>query len=227
MSVTAPQSRSAENAAALPLSYPHQDPVFRVGQMSYTEFIAFDRGAEEGKQELIRGKVFRMPGATMNHNRITLDASLAFIHALTSANKPGEVFADGQKVFVNEQSVFYPDVMVVFGETRADAHDALLNPAVILEVLSDSTAAFDRGEKFEYYPQITSLQHYILVEQNRVSATHFQKIAGNLWAIVGQHNSLADTLNVAMDDAELPIPLSVLYRRIPFSPASAPDPSEG
>lgn len=196
-------------------SYPHHDSTLIVGHMTHAEYIAFDSTATV-KHELIQGKVVRMPGAKVNHNRIAADAFRTFADAFDATGKQGEVFPDGQKVFVSERLVFYPDMMVIVGETRADASESLLNPAVVLEVLSPSTAAFDRGEKFEYYQQIASLQHYILVEQERISVTHFEKIAGNLWAITGTYNALSDSLTLTIDDAPLLIPLSAIYRRVTF-----------
>ena len=78
---------------------------------------------------------------------------------------------------VQTGSYFYPDVVVVCGEPRFedDTFDTLLNPVVVIEVLSPSTAAFDRGEKFEHYKQLASLQEYILISQDSVRVEHYQR----------------------------------------------------
>lgn len=72
---------------------------------------------------------------------------------------------------------FYPDVVVACGEPRFedDVFDTLLNPIVIVEVLSPSTAVYDRGEKFKHYQQLTSLQDYILISQNRFHVEHYRR----------------------------------------------------
>ena len=89
-----------------------------------------------------------------------------------------EVFAGDMRVRTSPAiSYFYPDVIVVCDEQRFedDAFDTLFNPIVVIEVLSPSTAAYDRGEKFEHYKQLTSLQAYTLVSQDRVHVEYYRR----------------------------------------------------
>ncbi len=80
-----------------------------------------------------------------------------------------------------DTSYFYPDVVVVCGEPQFEdnSFDVLLNPVLIVEVLSPSTADYDRGEKFEHYKQLISLQEYIIVSQNRVHIEHYLRFGGD------------------------------------------------
>ena len=112
-------------------------------------------------------------------------------------------------------SYFYPDVAVVCDEPRFedDVFDTLLNPTVVVEVLSRSTAAYDKGEKFESYKQIASLQEYILVSQDRVNVErHFR--LGTQWRAI-EFQELADIL--PLDSIRCELPLGHIYRRVKFT----------
>ena len=112
-------------------------------------------------------------------------------------------------------SYYYPDVIVVCGEPRFedDTFDTLLNPILVIEVLSPSTAAFDRGEKFEHYKQIASLQEYILVSQNNVRVEHYRR-QGSQW-IHNTFEHLEDMLPLA--SIKCTLPLRAIYRRVMFN----------
>ena len=122
-----------------------------------------------------------MSGASRSHNRITVDITIQLGNQLIDS--ACEVFASEMRVRTSpEVSYFYPDIIVVCGEPRFedDTFDTLLNPIIVIEVLSPSTAAFDRGEKFEQYKQIASLEEYILISQDRVRVEHYPSpSAGN------------------------------------------------
>ncbi len=108
----------------------------------------------------------------------------------------------------------FPDITIVCGPWQIDHYDRLRNPLLIVEVLSESTEAEDRGPKFAEYQSIDSLQHYVLVEQYQIGVTHFAKGANGEWAEVATYRDLSDNLTFAVGEQTAAIPLSRIYRKI-------------
>ena len=136
------------------------------------EYLAFERKATT-KHEYLAGEIVAMSGASFDHNFITGD----IFGELRAQLRGGrcKVAASDMRVKVSKTgSYFYPDVVVFCGEPQAEdsTSDTLLNPTLIIEVLSPSTEARDRGEKFWHYQQLASLQEYILVSQDQVRVEH-------------------------------------------------------
>ena len=174
------------------------------------EYLAWER-KQPFKNEYHNGQIIAMSGASRAHNRITVDITIQLGNQLMDGEC--EVFAGDMRVRTSPTlSYFYPDVIVVCGEPRFedDTFDTLLNPVLVIEVLSPSTAAFDRGEKFEHYKQIASLQEYILVSQDRVHVEHDQ-CQETQW-IHNTFQGLEDTLSLA--SIECTLPLRAIYRRV-------------
>ena len=174
------------------------------------EYLAWER-KQPFKNEYYNGQIIAMSGASRSHNRITLDTATQLNIQLMDSGC--EVFAGEMRVRTSPTvSYYYPDVIVVCGEPRFedDTFDTLLNPILIIEVLSPSTAAFDRGEKFEHYKQIASLQEYILISQDSVRVDHYHR-QQTQW----NHNifqRLEDVLSLA--SIECGVPLRAIYRRV-------------
>lgn len=174
------------------------------------EYLAWER-KQPFKNEYHNGQIIAMSGASRAHNRITVDITTQLNNQLMEGEC--EVFAGEMRVRTSpEVSYFYPDVIVVCGEPRFedDTFDTLLNPIVVIEVLSPSTAAFDRGEKFEYYKQLVSLQEYILISQNNVRLEHYCR-QETQW-IHNTFQRLEDILSLASIECEGP--LRAIYRRV-------------
>jgi Uma2 family endonuclease len=125
------------------------------------------------------------------------------------------VFANEMRVSIpSVKSYFYPDIGVVCEEPRFedDVFDTLLNPKVIVEVLSPSTEAYDRGEKFVHYRQLQSLQEYILVSQDKVRVEHYFRQTQQ-WVLT-DFQQLEQQLPLPSIQCELP--LQEIYERVPF-----------
>ena len=177
------------------------------------EYLAWER-KQPFKNEYYNGQIVAMSGASRSHNRITVDITIQLGNQLM--NSECEVFASEMRVRTSPAiSYFYPDVIVVCGEPRFedDTFDTLLNPMLVVEVLSPSTAAFDRGEKFEHYKQIASLEEYILVSQNNVRVEHYRR-QGSQW-IHNTFEHLEDMLPLA--SIECTLSLRAIYRRVMFN----------
>ena len=174
------------------------------------EYLTWER-KQPFKNEYHNGQIIAMSGANRWHNHITLDTAIHLNNQLMESER--EVYASQMRVRTSPTvSYLYPDVIVVCGEQRFedDTFDTLLNPIVVIEVLSPSTAAYDRGEKFEYYKQLASLQEYLLISQDSVRVEHYCR-QETQWF----HNTfqrLEDVLLLASIECE--VPLRAIYRRV-------------
>lgn len=153
-------------------------------QRRYTpaEYLAYEREAET-KHEYIAGQILAMSGGSRAHARISMNLAQALGPLLR--DRPCATYGSDLRVKVPARGMYtYPDVSVVCGEEQFDdaQADTLLNPTLIVEVLSRSTEAYDRGVKFEYYRTIPSLQEYLLISQDRILVEHFAR-AGDTWVL--------------------------------------------
>src|SRR5437868_8492820 len=129
------------------------------------EYLAIERKAEY-RSEYLNGEMFAMTGASRKHNLIALNIAGELRQQLKS--KPCEAYVNDMRVRIPATDLYtYPDVTVVCGDPEfEDAFiDTLLNPTLLIEVLSESTESYDRGKKFGYYRTIQSLAEYLLVAQ--------------------------------------------------------------
>lgn len=147
------------------------------------EYLHQERKAEF-RSEYYRGETFAMAGASANHNLIVGNCVLTL--GLQMKKKPCRVYPSDLKLRIEATGLYtYPDLTVVCGEPRleSDAGDVLLNPVVIVEVLSESTEAYDRGKKFEHYRTIPTLRHYVLISQDRHSIDCFSLLDDEMWSL--------------------------------------------
>jgi Uma2 family endonuclease len=180
------------------------------------EYLALERHAEF-KSEYIDGRIVAMTGASAPHNRIA-----GSVHAELRArfrNGPCEAFIGDMRVQVGEGRRYtYPDVVAVSGEPRFQdgSLDTLMNPVLIVEVLSPTTEAYDRGEKFQHYRTIETLQEYVVIAQHRPLVDRFVR-HGEFWQL-GTFTGLDAA--VELTSVGCTIPLRDIYERVKF-PAPA------
>ena len=183
------------------------------------EYIALERKATL-KSEYLSGEIIAMSGASLAHNLITVNTATELYNQLVEGGC--RVFTSDMRVGISRgDSYFYPDVTVVCDKPRFfedNEFDILLNPIVVVEVLSHSTEKYDRGEKFSRYRQLESLQEYMLISQDKVLVEHnFRQ--DNRW-MLEKLTSLEDILPLISVDAELP--LQQIYRFIEIEIQDAP-----
>ena len=174
------------------------------------EYLFLERKATT-KNEYLNGEVFAMPRVNLAHNLITVD--IATVLNVQSRRLNCVVFSSCMRVKERQSdSYFYPDVVIACGESQFedDTFDTLLNPVVIIEVLSPSTEIYDRTEKFEYYKQIPTLQEYMLVSQDKVKVEH-HSIRGTQWRL-REYQELQDT--IILSSIECKLSLNDVYRRV-------------
>jgi Uma2 family endonuclease len=155
--------------------------VARLDFITPEEYLALERKAEY-KSEYVDGVMYAMSGASENHNLIVMNIGTRLNIQLENA--PCKVYPSDMKVRVPSSRKFhYPDLTVVCDRPRFadDEKDVLLNPLLIVEVLSESTAAFDRGKKFHYYQEIPSFQGYLLIDLDEPVVERFVKQTDGSW----------------------------------------------
>jgi Uma2 family endonuclease len=149
--------------------------------LSPEEYLALERKGEF-KSEYMDGVVYAMAGASKRHNLVVANIIITLGGQLKG--RPCRIYPSDLKVRVaNSKRFFYPDVSVVCGEDEFadEEQDVILNPILIVEVSSESTAAFDRGKKFLSYQQIVSLQEYLLVSQDEVLVEGYARQGNDTW----------------------------------------------
>lgn len=142
-------------------------------RLSLQEYLQIEEGADY-KSEFLNGEIFAMSGGTPWHGVITVNAA-ALLRAQLRP-KGCRVFSSDVRIAIPATGLYtYPDVSVVCGEPRfsPDDKNALVNPVVVVEVLSPATEAYDRGAKFGHYRNISSLAHYILIAADRIAVDVF------------------------------------------------------
>ena len=182
-------------------------------QTLYTpeEYLALERKATL-KSEYINGEIFAMSGASLAHTRITADIVTELNNQLRGQGC--EVISNDMRVKTGPKSAyFYPDIVVFCGEPQVEDNmfDTLLNPILVVEVLSPSTEAFDRCEKFRHYQELASLREYILVSQDRIRVEHY-RLTQTQW-VQTEFRAPEDVLPLASIGCELS--LADIYRRVP------------
>ncbi len=185
-------------------------------QKHYTpeEYLALERSAET-KHEYYNGEIFAMSGASSRHVLIVTN----LVTGLWSQLRQGtcRVFSTDLRVKVDPTGLYtYPDVIVICDapEFSDDQEDTLVNPVLIIEVLSDSTKDYDRGGKFEQYRTIKSFKEYLLVAQDRPHVEHYIRQTDGSW-VLHETNRLEDTIQLKSMPCSLP--LSDIYDKIEFA----------
>jgi Uma2 family endonuclease len=178
------------------------------------QYLDLERHTEI-RHEFLDGTVYAMSGASRAHSATCFN--LIGITGIQIRGTNYQGFAPDMKVRAGDASLYaYPDLTVVCGEPliHDDHGDVLLNPVLIFEVLSRSTEAYDRGEKFERYKTIETLTDYVLVSQDRPRLEHFSRRPDGIWSLT-EVSGLDYSLDIASVNCRLP--LAEVYDRIEFA----------
>jgi Uma2 family endonuclease len=148
-------------------------------QMTADDYLAWERAQPE-KHEFFHGDVFAMAGASPRHNQLCMNVGFALMTALRP--RGCSVLTSDQRVsFMQRTRYVYPDLTVTCGALEIEANDVLVNPQVIVEVLSSTTEQYDRGLKWEGYQRVGSLTDYVLVSQREPRIEHYQRASDGSW----------------------------------------------
>jgi Uma2 family endonuclease len=171
--------------------------------VDFADWLAAERASAQGRTEYVNGEVFAMAGGSEAHNLIC--GNLLRELGNHFKGRPCYVYTSDMKVQIESANLgAYPDVMATCGERQFldDRRDVIMNPALIVEVLSDSTEAYDRGDKFACYRSIPSLRAYLLLSQQRVSAELFLRQPSGDW-LLSVYTDPSDRIPLAALDTEL------------------------
>jgi Uma2 family endonuclease len=148
------------------------------------EYIELERRAET-KSELVNGEIFAMAGAKPRHNALAVNVAGEIRSRLRARGSPCIVFNSDQRVRSEATGIHtYPDVSVACGPQFHEKYrDTLINPTVIVEVLSTSTEGYDRGAKFAHYRTIVGFVEYVLVSQRGHRIEHFRRLESGQWLL--------------------------------------------
>ena len=191
------------------------------------EYLALERASEE-RHEYLDGDVYAMAGESPEHGAICVNLAISIGSQLRGT--PCQAFVKDMKVCSgplplpgrSAKGLFsYPDLVVVCGamQFHDQVRDVLLNPSLIIEVLSPSTEAFDRGEKFRRYRTwLPTLQDYLLVAQDKPFIDHYHRVEENRWELVPREGLEA---SLHLESVHCTLRLADVYDRIIFPPEDA------
>jgi Uma2 family endonuclease len=184
-------------------------------RLSFGDWLAIERTATDQRSEYVAGEVFAMAGGTEEHNLIVANVVRELGNQFKG--RPCRVYPSDMKVHIATDDVAtYPDVMVICGERQFydDRRDLVTNPSLIVEVLSDSTEAYDRGDKFRHYRSLQSLQAYLLLSQYRVQAELFLRQPDGTWSL-SSYQDPSESIPLRLVGADLS--LAEVYDKVDLS----------
>ncbi|MBW4674889.1 MAG: Uma2 family endonuclease [Desmonostoc geniculatum HA4340-LM1] len=189
-------------------------------QRYYTpeEYLELEETAEY-KSEYIDGQIIPMAGGTVNHNQIALNLSTELNFAFKKRNY--RVFMGDVRLWIVQKRTYtYPDVMILAGEPEFfnNRKDIILNPQIIVEVLSKSTKGYDREDKFQAYRTISTFQEYLLIDQTRIHVEQFSKTGKKQWAL-REYDEEDEA--IALASVPFEIYLQDLYNKVNFEPVES------
>ncbi len=185
------------------------------------QYLTMERAAEF-KSEYVNGEIVAMAGASREHILIVTN----LVRELSSHLRTGscETYSNDMRTRVHPTRYTYPDVVVACDAEFEDASlDVLLNPLVIIEVLSPTTEVDDRGWKFAHYRRSPTLTDYVMISQDRPSVEHYSRHGQDLWTL-REYDALTDVLPLPSLSCELR--LADIYERVVFPPEEPPEEAE-
>jgi Uma2 family endonuclease len=189
---------------------------------TFDDYLAVEREAIDEKHEYVAGRVCAMTGASYNHNLIVANLSRRLGNQLETS--PCAVLTNDMRVRVETADACkYPDIVALCEEPQFydDRSDILMNPILVIKILSPSTEAYDRGGKFAIYRALPSLQEYVLVAQDRLSVEVFTRQPDDRW-LLAAYSTPED--EVLFDSIQCRIPLPEIYDKVRIA---APDAQDG
>lgn len=186
---------------------------YKTTSLTDVEYLRIERQAFE-KSELIGGEVWLRENISETRNIII--SNLFGEIGIQTRNSPCRAFSSDMRVKAKKGNYYYPDLVVVCGERKFEDNkkDVLLNPKVVIEVLSKSTKLKDRNEKLDSYMSLESLSDYILVEQDEMRIEHFIKVSEKEWNVRLLTES---SEKIILESINCEVSLEEIYREVKFS----------
>lgn len=179
-----------------------------IKHITEAEYLSFERESQE-RHEYYKGEIYLMSGASFRHNVIE-DNLRGTLHAFLKG-KQCRSFGSNLRIHIPKNTLYtYPDILIVCDTPQFvdNEFDTLLNPAVLIEILSPSTGNYDRGAKFDLYREIETLKEYILIDSTSIHCIHYLRNPDSTWTL-SEAKNLTDTFNI--NTIGLQLQLSQLY----------------
>ncbi len=190
---------------------------------SFEDYLAVERDSVDEKHEFVAGHVYAMTGASYNHNLIVVNLTIELGAQLKG--RPCAVLNNDMRLRIEAADACkYPDIVALCDEPRFHdgRRDVLMNPALVIEVLSPSTEAYDRGGKFAIYRTLPSLHEYVLIAQDCFSVEVFTRQGDNRW-LLSAFNQPDD--EILFESIQCRVRLGDIYQKVRFESSEA-GPSE-
>lgn len=178
--------------------------------LNIEEYFHYIQNHLDARYEYIDGHITMLAGGTLNH--ATIAFNMAKTLDILLHGKSCRVYTSDAQVRLSEKRYVYPDVTVTCDARDQGSSETIQYPRLIVEVLSPGTAAYDRGEKFEYYREVLSIQEYVLVDSQRPSIELFRREKQNLWSY--QAFKLDDTVELIRLGVHFNV--SAVYQHVSF-----------
>ena len=183
--------------------------------ISPEDYLTAERQAVE-KHEYFNGEIFQMSGASEEHANVSSNINISL--GVQLKKRPCKTYQSDLRVHIPKTGLYtYPDVVVVCGKPQLleDTYlDTLLNPIVIVEVLSPSTADYDKGAKFEHYRTIDTLQEYVLVWQDKKRLARYTKQSDNTWIL---RDFIGDEAEIELTSIDCTLTFEDIYDKVDFA----------
>jgi Uma2 family endonuclease len=178
------------------------------------EYLELENQSEI-KHEYLDGEIIEMTGGTTNHNKLALKIAAKLLESLEDQNY--EVYMGDVRLWIEEYHRYtYPDVMVVEGNSiyQGKSQTTIINPILIVEVLSKSTTNYDQGDKFDAYRSVFSFKEYILIDQSKYYVKQFAKNEQGKWVLTDYRGEEAV---LKLESLDFEITLKELYKKVDFN----------
>ncbi len=180
---------------------------------SVEEYLALEEAADY-KSEYIDGEIVPMAGGSINHNQIAGNFSTELNFAFKKLDY--RVFMSDVRLWIGKRRIYtYPDVMVLVGEPEYDTErtDTIINPKVIVQVLSDSTKGYDRSQKFQAYRTLPTFTEYLLIDQTKIYVEQYYKTGNKQWSF---REYDAENERISFTSVPFQISLADAYNKVKF-----------
>lgn len=190
-----------------------EEPAVKYNSFTQEAYLETEREALE-KHEYYQGEIFAMSGASVKHNKIFINCIGELQNRLKG--KSCQPYGSDLRIHIPKNTLYtYPDISIICGEMEFsdDKFDTVTNPSVIIELLSDSTRNYDKGEKFTLYRDITSLKEYILIDTEKIYVEKHIRNADNSWQLT-DYKSIENSFTIST--IQLSFLLVDIYEGISF-----------
>ncbi len=194
-----------------------REPLVAYGKKILTaeEYLEWER-QQEGKHEFFRGEIFAMAGASARHNVIFKNLFVQLAVALKG--KPCQPYGSDMQVHIPQNTLYtYPDISIFCRDILDESEDGIVEPTVLIEILSTSARNYDRGGKFKLYRDIPTLKEFVVVDSEQVSVESFRLNERGHWELE-EYKQASDNLN--FPSLAVSVPLSEIYAGTKLLPAN-------